>query len=218
VDAQVRPPLAPPDPPTLPGGEHRRRWPRRVLIAGVLAVVLALVASGTWLARYDPLAWGSEGYAPPAGVHAKVIDVSWALPGTPRIFRIPAVSGMSLRYRFSITNDGPVPVTIDDVGTSEVHSNQFVTRRPVRVMLDRYATPTGSPWISFRPFTLAPQQEAAIEMEATMHGGCLSPSTSISWGTEEITYSVFGITRHSDFTPNVEVVLTSSDASCKVST
>jgi hypothetical protein len=54
-------------------------------------------------------------------------------------------------------------------------------------------------------------------MEATLHGGCLSRSESLGWGDDEITYSVFGITRHANFTPNVVIVLESSDAGCKAS-
>ncbi len=73
--------------------------------------------------------------------------------------------------------------------------------------------PCGSIWIAFQPFTLAPQQEAAIEMEATLHSGCLSPASTMSWGPEGITYSVFGIRRHAEFTLNVEIALVATKTS-----
>jgi hypothetical protein len=181
---------------------------------GIPVLVLAIAAAGTWIARYDPLAPGSFGYAPPKGVRAQVIDVSYALGDVPRIFRIPAATGMTFRYPFSIWNDGPVSVTIDDIGTFGTHSDFIVTRRPVRVQVDPHEGPTGSPWIAFHPFTLAPEHEAAIEMEAAVHRGCIDPGSSMSLVSEDVTYSVFGVTRHVDFTPDVAIVLIGTPASC----
>src|SRR5437879_5265349 len=111
MQTQLQPPLAPPNPPpsaSEPG--RRRRWPRLVLIAGALVSTLALITGATWIARYDPLTRGSLGWAPPPGVDARVVDVSYALTDAPRIFLIPAVTGMIFPYRFSIKNDGPVSI------------------------------------------------------------------------------------------------------------
>jgi hypothetical protein len=171
-------------------------------------VVPAVLAGGVWVARYDPLTRGSIGWAPPKNIAVKVVDVSWALPDAPRIFKIDATAGVAFRYRFSIANEGPVPVRIEDVGTSDEHSAPMIPRRPVRVMLDPYATPDGTPWISFRPFTLSPGQEAAIEMQVDVSHPCYAAGTSASWSSEDMTYSVFGITRHAVFATNVEIVLT----------
>ena len=212
VQTRLEPPLAPPEPPpaTTPP-RRRRRWPRWLALAGVLAVVVALIAGGTWVARYDPLTHGSIGYRP-IGVKAQLVDVSYALTDPPQIFRVQAVTGMTFRYRFAIANAGPVAITIKDVGLPEERSGDVVNRRPVRVMTNAYAGPTGSPWIGFRPFTLAPGQEGGIEMQATLTG-CLTNASTISWGEEEITFSVFGLTRHETFTPDIVMALVGSDAS-----
>jgi hypothetical protein len=204
VKTQVRPPIAPPEPPATTVGPRRRRWLRWVALVVVLIIVAAFIAGVSWIARYDPLARGSIGYAPPAGVDAKVVDVSYAIADAPLIFRIPAVTGMTFRYRFSIRNDGPVAITIRDVGIPVERTGNVVNRHPVRVMTNAYATPTGSPWIAFQPFTLAPGQEGAIEMEATLHG-CVEDM--LGWGDEEMTYTVFGISRHVMFVPDVELTL-----------
>ena len=210
METQVQPPQAPPEPRVVsPDQDGPRRWRRRLALVAALVLVGALISGGTWVARYDPLATGSFGYTP-LGVKARLVDVGYALPDPPRIFRIQAVTGMTFRYRFSIRNDGPVAITIKDVGVSEERSGDLVNRRPVRVMTNAYAGPTGSPWISFRPFTLAPGQEGAVEMQATLTG-CVDGT--ISWGQEEITYSVLGITRHEMFTPDIVVALFGSGAS-----
>lgn len=213
METRLQPPLAPPEPPPIATHPGRpRRWPRRLLLAGALLLVLALVAGGTWVARYDPLATGSIGYAAPAGLGAKVVDVSWALPNPPLIYRIPAVTGMTFDYRFSIRNDGPVSITIKDVGIPAERSGNVVNRHPVRVMANAYAGPTGSPWIGFRPITLAPGQEGAIEMQATFQG-CLPSLDKLSWSDEEMKYSVLGITRHETFTPDIVIVLVGTPSS-----
>jgi hypothetical protein len=175
-------------------------------LAVVLILISGLIAAATWIGHYDPLSRGSIGYPPPAGVGAKVVDVSYAISDAPRIFRIPAVTGMTFRYRFSISNDGPAAITIKDVGDVWEHTGNAVNRRPVRIMTDAYATPTGSPWIAFRPFTLAPGQEGAIEMEATLKG-CMDAAETLGWSDENITYTVFGFTRQEMFSPDVDVTL-----------
>jgi hypothetical protein len=82
-----------------------------------------------------------------------------------------------------------------------------VTRYPVRVVPDVWkpgyqGLPPFEPW---RPFRLAAGGEAVIEMEATQERGCIERNASLGWNSEPVGFSVFGIPRQTDFTPNVEV-------------
>jgi hypothetical protein len=208
VVVHVEAPTAPPPPIDSVTDRRRRRWPRRLGIALAIIVGLVTLAAGTWIANYDPLAQGSFGYGPPAGVRSKAYDLTWAISDAPVVYKLSAALGMSFTYRFSITNDGPTAVTIDDVGTPATHSEMVVTRRPVALMVDQWAGPTRSGWIPFRPFTLRPGQEAAIEMRVQADTSCfLAPDSTMSWNDEQIRYKVFGFTRHADFVPNIEIVL-----------
>ncbi len=214
----VRPPDFPPVDPHASEDGGRRRWPRRVGLVAAGAVLLALISGATWIARYQPIQAGSSGYAPPKGIGATSNPVTWEgadIPPGATVFTIPATRDMSFRYLFSITNAGPVSITIHGIGLpGSEQAGDLVVRFPVRVQENRYEPgPLGSAWIPFRSFTLHPGQEATIEMQATLLG-CIQKSTSVSWGDEEVTYSVFGITRHATFTPAVQIQLVGSDASC----
>ncbi|MEP7059910.1 MAG: hypothetical protein ABI828_04200, partial [Actinomycetota bacterium] len=117
--------------------------------------------------------------------------------------------GMSFTYRFDISNEGPVPITVTSIGASpaEQDGTGITTTLPVRMQKDLSAPASIRPgWEPFRPFGLAPDQETAIEMQVVMHR-CPPRGSSPSWGREPVTFTVFGITRHVDFQPNVQIEL-----------
>lgn len=61
---------------------------------------------------------------------------------------------------------------------------------------------------SFQPwhtFTLAPGDEAVIEMEAVYRGRCLTDGDALVWNREPVTYSILGFPRHDDVMVGVEV-------------
>jgi hypothetical protein len=204
VDTIVRPPTAPP---TEPVEATRRRWPRRVSVAA-LVLALAIVGSGSvWVANHDPFSPGSIGFAPPRHV-SRVIEVD-AFDRTGRVFVVRTSGPSVIRYRFSIRNDGPVAITIGRIGLTRSDQEDIViTRFPVRLIPDLWRRngdprlPSFEPW---HPFTLQPDQEAAIEMEATLKQPCLERGTHLSWWSEEISFSILGIPRTETFESDLEV-------------
>ena len=69
----------------------------------------------------------------------------------------------------------------------------------------------GGPSPGFVPFTasrLDPEQDAIIEMEARVGANaCVEGRGSSSWFQEPITYTIFGITRHSSVETGTEIRL-----------
>jgi hypothetical protein len=112
---------------------------------------------------------------------------------------------MQFRYRFSVRNDGPLPLTITDVGTG---GTAGISRSVIAAKPDLYLG--GSPargYAPFEPFTLAPDAEAGIEMLVKVpadicidgHGG------AESWYAEPITFEFVGIVRHVEVDTGTEI-------------
>ena len=219
MDTLVAPPATPPDrpvvPPRRPERGHRRRL--RVISGAVVVVLAALVASGLWVARLQPLAVGSLGWGPTDPASTKVIPQLWSgLPGSPEVFRIDATGpGQTITYRFSIRNDGPVGVTVTGVGVPlSTQAGDALTLVPVRMQPNTIGVgvdPKG--WDPFRSFAMAPGQEVSIEMEATWHG-CMVRRTTTSFGEMPISFRVFGVPRTVQFTPDVQIDLVGQQPTC----
>ncbi|MGH9197953.1 MAG: hypothetical protein ACRD1T_19725, partial [Acidimicrobiia bacterium] len=116
VDTAVRPPAAPPSDDTSIH-KPRRRW-LWWLIAAVLVLLLAAASTGLIVvANFQPFRPGYKQYGPPPGVEAEVVRVNWlGLAPNLRVFRISPHDGLAFRYRFSIWNHGPVPITVTRFG------------------------------------------------------------------------------------------------------
>jgi hypothetical protein len=173
---------------------------------------VVLVTATVWVARYDPLERGSFGGGPPAGLDAEILDVSLAGAEVERVFRIPARPGMTFTYSFSVANRGPVAVGIEGIGTPRAEqAGDVVTRYPVRMKVNIVPGPVDVQWVPFHSFTLIPGQEAQIEMRATLHE-CIDGS--LSWGSEDVRFTVFGFERHEMFTPDVLIQLVGASPHC----
>jgi hypothetical protein len=123
---------------------------------------------------------------------------------------------MVFTYRFSIRNAGPVPITITAIG--DPRPGEVVTRSAVAFKPDLYVGgSTSKGFEPFHPFQLAPDQEAGIEMEARAAPDiCLSDTgegqTYVGWLTEPITYTILGVTRHTDVDTGNEIRLIGTKA------
>lgn len=168
------------------------------------AIVAVLVSGSAWVMTYDPFVPGFRGYAP-QDQRIRVIDVD-GLGASGQVFEMPVSGETRFRYRFSIANDGPVAIRIDDVG-GELRDE--VRLEPVRVTPDLTritAADADSAFDAWDPFVLQPGRHAAIEMEVTFRpGACLAQGTSLVWWPETIAFSVFGIPRETPFESNLEV-------------
>ncbi|MGZ4131852.1 MAG: hypothetical protein ACXVWF_02295 [Actinomycetota bacterium] len=127
---------------------------------------------------------------------------------------MPAVPGMTFTYRFSLRNDGPLPIQIDDVRSTV--RGDVTTREAVGVLTDPYRQQPAT-FGPFRSFTLAPDAEAWIEMRVRLQGdACLSAAdqgqTYLAWWSEDVSWSALGIQRHSWVDTGTEIRLTGTHA------
>jgi hypothetical protein len=186
--------------------EDRRRW-RWVSLAVVLVLFGATVlVVSIWVANYDPFTRGSRLW-PAQDERIRITDVD-AIGASGTLFEFRAAGPASFVYTFSISNAGPVAVTIQGVGPPVEEQMGELSRRPVRVVEDEMLLRDDGELIYERwhPFVLRPGQEADIEMEVELDPTlCLNRGTSLSWWPETITFSVFGLPRETTFESNLEV-------------
>ena len=204
MDTIVRPPEAPPDGPIATGTRHRR-WPRRVAGIVVALLLLALVSYAIWVSNVEPLGRGSFGSGiqdPRVQASERSVD-AFGVSGL--IDTVKVQKGTTFTYRVSIRNDGPVPVMIKDIGMR----GGAITTRVVAVNLHPYEN--GGPargFIPFAGFRLDPHEDAIIEMQTQVGANaCVEGRGSSSWFQEPITYTIFGITRHSSVETGTEIRL-----------
>jgi hypothetical protein len=171
----------------------------------VALLFLALVSFAVWVSNVEPLGRGSFGSGiqdPRVKASARYVD---AFGASGLINTIKVEKGTTFTYQVSIGNRSLVPVTIEDVGMTEA----AVTTRVVAVNTHPYEN--GGPSRGFVPFTafrLDPKQEAIIEIEVRVgQDGCTGSSGNLYWFTEPVTYSIFGITRHSYVETGTEIRL-----------
>jgi hypothetical protein len=123
---------------------------------------------------------------------------------------MPMQRDMTFRYRFSITNTGPVPITVVDAGSGDTQqiSTHVVEATP---SLPTSSRPEG--FGPFAPFRLAPGHVAGLTMQVHVAADvCYSQGTSATWYEEPLTFRVFGITRHTVVNTGTEIRLEGTDA------
>jgi len=208
VKTLTRPPQTPVRPRAV--AEAPRRWPRRLATIAAVAVLVALATTTVWLANSDPLATGETTY-PIAGrgldVTRRTID---AFGATGTVQSVQMRRDMTFRYRFSITNTGPLPITILDVGSQAPRgiSSTVVATKP------SLATPAGSRGFGpFAPFSVGAGQTAGLTMQVHVaRDVCYPAGSDAAWYTEPVTYRVLGITRHAEVPMGTEIRLEGTDA------
>ena len=212
VDTAVRPPATPPSNDT-PVHKPHRKW-LWWLVGAVLVVLLATASTGVILvANYQPFMPGYKQYGPPAGISATPMRVPWfGLPPNLRIFRIPSHDGLTFKYRFSIWNHGPVPITVTRMGIPESEQAGYgVIIKPVAIYPDVYKLPElGGKWRPVQPFRLEPRQMAGVEMQVTV-----TKCWSSQWNQVPITFEMYGIERHVLAPTNVQVDLVGPQPDCE---
>ena len=207
IDTSVRPPVTPPlsDRSTR---NPRRRW-LWWLVAAVLVIVIGAVSTGVILvANYQPFTPGYKQYGPPPGVQTEVIRVNWlGMQPNLRIFEVGTEPDMTFRYRFSIWNHGPVPITVTQFGLPA--SVQDPDLNLVAVAMDPNIYGAGG-FVPIQPVELAPRQMMGIEMEVRV----ASCTSGVRWNEIPITFEMYGIERHISALTNVQIDLVQSQQAC----
>ena len=211
----TRPPQTPVRPRAV--AEAPRRWPKRLVVAVIAVAFVAATGLVVWANHVEPLTGGSVRYV----IADRAADVTVrsveALGVSGTIQTVQTHPGQTFTYRFSIHNDGRVPVQIVDVGGETGHGS-IVTRRPIRMEPDLTSDlDPNTGFEPFAPFTLGSGQEAGIEMLVTVgNGTCFHEPGQpyLGWYLESVTYKVLGITRHGWLDTGSEIRVTSAPGAC----
>ena len=211
----TRPPQTPVRPRAV--AEAPRRWPKRLVVAVIAVALVAATGLVVWANHVEPLTGGSVRFV----IADRAADVTVrsveALGVSGTIQTVQTHPGQTFTYRFSIHNDGRVPVQIVDVGGETSHGS-IVTRRAVRMEPDLTSDPDPNTGFEpFAPFTLGSGQEAGIEMLVTVgKGTCFHEPGQpyLGWYLESVTYKVLGITRHGWLDTGSEIRVTSAPGAC----
>ncbi len=205
----TRPPQTPVRPRAV--AEAPRRWARRLAAIGVLAVLVLAVVVGVWIANSEPLSTGPVGFAIAGhGLHVTHRDVD-ALGVKGSVQTVPMQRDMTFRYRFSITNTGPVPITVVDAGSEDPQqiSTKLVAAKPMLMAAPGPAERFGP----FAPFRLAPGEVAGLTMQVHVAPDvCYMQGSFAAWYEEPMTFRVFGITRHTVVNTGTEIRLVGTEA------
>jgi hypothetical protein len=215
VKTLTRPPQTPVRPRAV--AEAPRRWPKRLVVAVIAVALVAATGLVVWANHVEPLTGGSVRFV----IADRAADVTVrsveALGVSGTIQTVQTHPGQTFTYRFSIHNDGRVPVQIVDVGGETSHGS-IVTRRAVRMEPDLTSDPDPNTGFEpFAPFTLGSGQEAGIEMLVTVgKGTCFHEPGQpyLGWYLESVTYKVLGITRHGWLDTGSEIRVTSAPGAC----
>ena len=211
----TRPPQTPVRPRAV--AEAPRRWPKRLVVAVIAVALVAATGLVVWANHVEPLTGGSVRFV----IADRAADVTVrsveALGVSGTIQTVQTHPGQTFTYRFSIRNDGRVPVQIVDVGGETGHGS-IVTRRPIRMEPDLTSDlDPNTGFEPFAPFTLGSGQEAGIEMLVTIgNGTCFHEPGQpyLGWYLESVTYKVLGITRHGWLDTGSEIRVTSAPGAC----
>jgi hypothetical protein len=199
-------------PPTGADPKRRRRWPR-VVLASALITLSGLVAYAGWfVSNYQPLS-GSGGMYGVGPEYTKDLGLFTSPHGEnfqEYSVRYPG-PGHHFGYRFTLWNTGPVAVEVKKVepwyAAPDLASPLLFTgARFGPTQGPRAFQVTGGE--ALHPFTLAGGAYSYVEIENRFarcsHSGLTGDSVIAGI---DVTYSVFGITRHTTVYPDYTIVV-----------
>ena len=196
----------------LPAPRRRRPWLRILLASAAVLVVGFGVYVGSFLANYQPLSGeGAMSGVFPGKYLGEFTDPS----GDPSfsVYRVRGEPGEPFEYSFTLHNVGPEAVTIERIVPPYADPG-FAT--PVIYTGTRLAETAGpgrgsdlevsrSRGVWFRPFNLGPDQFRAVEIENTFANCTWRGSDMMQFFGIQVTYRVFGVTRHTTITPGYSI-------------
>jgi hypothetical protein len=182
----------PPQTPVAPRAivDRPRRWPKRVLVALVAAVLVVVLGAFVWLDRYQPLATGSGSYSVwPKAATVASFDASGWDEGTFTQTYARWKVGRTFHMQFPLWNDGPVPVAIDGVTGDQVDRTGPISVRIVGVGPIQ-GPQAGHMVQALSPFTLGPNEGIQLFVDVTMQKP-VDPATGAIVNTIQLSYSTW---------------------------
>jgi hypothetical protein len=189
--------IAPPHPPNprLPNTTPPRRR-RRYVLASVLAFMLVAVGIGFWwtATRFAPLSinGGSAHVRVEVG---NVTRVDALLPsGEPFVaFHVPYRNGKWLDTGFTLINEGPFPIMVDQIGFAG-EAFPPTKEASVRMSLPPFEWGPGPPdqMVPFRPFTLGSDEGRYVFVRHQFFGCTLggSQESAVTWARETVKFRI----------------------------
>jgi hypothetical protein len=188
---------APPESPdgTRPtsASPRRRPWRTTAIVAGIVVIAGAIAWGTTFVATYEPVSAAFTSFSPAPfghdlGHHNSPEGSSFEEWG------VECHAGQPVHIGFTITNSGPVGVTVTSLFPPQY--SDYV----IRFVDPRMGPGSGSlghvtngPLTPFRPFSLAPGQLRHVQMSVVQR--TCGPGITII-GRSEMSFRVLGITRH----------------------
>ncbi len=187
----TRPPQTPVRPRSI--AERPRRWPKRVLAALVVMLLIAVAGSWAWLVRYQPLVGGGTGsyIVTPARLQTGSSSVEGYLDGSFSQVQMRLVTGTKYRFEFPLWNKGRLPVTI--TGLSE--ASEGAPGDTVRLRLAGTTSmtahlankPSTAPFV---PVTLAPGEGIEVFVDVRIDANAYEGGAVVGINTLVVNYTV----------------------------
>jgi hypothetical protein len=160
---------------------------------GLSAVAILLTSAVAFLANYDPLCHQQCGGI--SGVSGPTVQLlgNFTSPTGDDFsaWRVMHSPGQEFSFWLTLSNEGPVGITVTRVGDAPQQFDRFSV---VRVQTQ---PESGQPPLrDFRPFSLKPSSNEVMDVLVTMRmQSCVEGGTSYQFGSIPVTYRVLGITR-----------------------
>ena len=192
---------------TAEAGAKMKR-PSVLLVAGLLALLAALVAGGAGvLVRYQPLRTGSSSQSPQG---SKGVDSTDSSDGR-TTYLVQYQDGRTASYGFSIRNDGRWGITVVGFGGSE-QTGGLLDHFVYRMSDTGFTVDEGA----FKPFALGPGKERSIIVMATF-ANCESyiALAGVIYDHVTVRYKTLGIERTTEVPFGIKVeVVSPANANC----
>lgn len=192
METLTRPPQTPVQPRSI--ADRPRHWLTRLLAIVIVLALAAVAGAFTWILNVEPLGRGIVGYAiddPTLHVTKRNVD---ALGASGSVQVLAMRRGLHFTYRFSFTNDAPVPVTILGLHGANDGAIQIT---PVAAKPDLEAGQGPMEGFGpFAPFSIPSGAEAALQVRVRVASdACYAPHTFASIWQLPVAYRIAGISR-----------------------
>jgi len=175
--------------------------------------MVALIALQFFISNYQPLVRGNTFSVPPG---ARTVDTMGDYPEPETIARIGLQPGQLVAFGFSIVNDGPLPITIEEIAPPRI-----IGLDPTDIEIspsDWNTSPNAEP-ISFSPTTIGVGEQRVVGMSFIGADCAVDKSSGAisSADTVVVRYSTLWSTRTAEFPLPVRLAVNDVGGNCRSS-
>jgi hypothetical protein len=210
MQTQIESPPRGPEGPPAPTRSRRplRRW---LWVSAAVLIALILGSLIVFLTNYDPICHADcSGVSGVHGPSVKELGAFISPQGDDfNAYRVALKPGGGFSFWLTLSNDGPLAVTITGIGSTSQFSPYLQIARV------QTAPETGNPPLeAFREFSLAPRDRQFIDVLVTVQmRRCLPGPAEYQIGSVPVTYKIFGFTRQTTVFLRSSIAVTSQPGS-----